>query len=50
VPLAATGLLAVSGGLSCSPAVLLTAIALVTAGCGALTPRMSLAQDRVVAQ
>jgi hypothetical protein len=32
------------------PAVLLIAIALVTAGCGALAPRMSLAQDRVVAQ
>lgn len=44
------GLLAVSGGRSWSPAVLLIAIALVTAGCAALAPRMSLAQDRVVAQ
>jgi hypothetical protein len=30
--------------------VLLIAIAVVTAGCGALAPRMSLAHDRVVAQ
>jgi MFS family permease len=50
VPLAATGLLAASGGRSWSPALLLIAIALVTAGCGALAPRMSLAHDRVVAQ
>jgi MFS family permease len=50
VPLAATGLLAASGGRSWSPAVLLITIAVVTAGCGALAPRMSLAHDRVVAQ
>jgi MFS family permease len=48
VPLLATGLLGASGGQSWSPALLLVAIALITAGCGALAPRMSLAYDAVV--
>jgi MFS family permease len=49
VPLLATGLLAASGGRSWSPAALLVVIALITAACGALAPRMSLTGDAVVA-
>jgi hypothetical protein len=48
VPLAATGLLAAGGGRSWGPALLLVAIALITAGSGALAPRLSLTRDRVV--
>jgi MFS family permease len=47
VPLIATALLTVSDGRSWSPALLLVVIALITAGCGALAPRMSLADDAV---
>lgn len=49
VPLAATGLLAASGGESWSPALLLVVIALITAGCGAIAPGIALARDEVVA-
>lgn len=48
VPLAATGLLAAGGGRSWGPALLLIAIALITAVSGALAPRLSLTRDRVV--
>jgi MFS family permease len=48
VPLLATGLLGASGGRSWSPALLLVVIALITAGCGAMAPRMSLGHDAVV--
>jgi MFS family permease len=48
VPLLATALLGASGGQSWSPALLLVVIALITAGSGALAPRMSLAHDAVV--
>jgi MFS family permease len=48
VPLVATALLAVSGGQSWTPALLLVAIALITAGSGALAPRISLGHDEVV--
>jgi MFS family permease len=47
VPLAATALLAVSEGRSWTPALLLVVIALVTAGSGALAPRLSLGHDEV---
>ncbi|GAA0928447.1 MFS transporter [Pseudonocardia zijingensis] len=50
VPLMATALLAASGGLSWAPALLLVVIALITAGAGALAPRISLSRDEVVAQ
>ncbi len=50
VPLLATALLGASGGQSWSPALLLVVIALITAGCGALAPRMSLADDEVVSK
>jgi MFS family permease len=50
VPLLATALLGASGGRSWSPALLLVVIALITAGCGALAPRMSLAHDEVVSK
>jgi MFS family permease len=48
VPLAATALLTVSEGRSWSAALLLIVIALVTALCGALAPRLSLSHDEVV--
>jgi MFS family permease len=48
VPLLATALLTVSDGRSWSAALLLIVIALITAGCGALAPRMSLSHDEVV--
>ncbi|HEY4421619.1 MAG TPA: MFS transporter [Pseudonocardia sp.] len=48
VPLVATALLAVSGGRSWTPALLLVVIALITAGSGALAPRLSLGHDEVV--
>jgi MFS family permease len=48
VPLMATALLAVSGGSSWSPALLLVVIALITAASGALAPALSLGQDEVV--
>jgi MFS family permease len=50
VPLLATALLGASGGQSWSPALLLVVIALITAGSGALAPRMSLAHDEVVSR
>jgi MFS family permease len=48
VPLVATALLAVSGGRSWTPALLLVVISLITAGSGALAPRISLGHDEVV--
>lgn len=48
VPLVATALLAVSGGRSWTPALLLVVIALITAGSGALAPRLSLEHDEVI--
>ena len=48
VPLIATALLAVSGGRSGTPALLLVVIALITTGSGALAPRLSLGHDEVV--
>jgi MFS family permease len=50
VPLLATALLGASDGRSWSPALLLVVIALITAGCGVLAPRMSLAHDEVVSK
>jgi MFS family permease len=47
VPLIATALLAVSGGRSWSPALLLVVIALITAASGALAPALSLGRDEV---
>ena len=47
VPLAATALLAAGGGTSALPALLLVGIALVTAGSGAIAPRLFAAEDRV---
>jgi MFS family permease len=49
VPLAATALLAAGGGSSAMPALLLVGISLVTAGAGALAPRLFAERDRVVA-
>jgi MFS family permease len=50
VPLLATALLSLSGGRSWSAALLLVVIALITAGSGALAPRIALAQDEVVSR
>ncbi len=50
VPLLATGLLTVSDGRSWAPALLLVVIALITAGSGALAPRISLSRDEVVSR
>jgi MFS family permease len=50
VPLLATALLTVSDEQSWAPALLLVVIALITAGSGALAPRMSLGHDEVVAR
>ncbi|MBN9737040.1 MULTISPECIES: MFS transporter [unclassified Pseudonocardia] len=49
VPLGATALLAVGSGTSTLPALLLVGIALVTAGSGAVAPRLFADRDRVVA-
>jgi MFS family permease len=50
VPLLATALLSLSGGRSWSAALLLVVIALITAGSGALAPRVALAHDEVVSR
>jgi MFS family permease len=50
VPLLATALLTVSDGQSWSAALLLVVIALITAACGALAPRVALAHDEVVSR
>jgi MFS family permease len=50
VPLLATALLTVSDGRSWSAALLLVVIALITAVCGALAPRVALARDEVVSR
>jgi MFS family permease len=47
VPLMATALLGISGGGSWSVALLLVVIALITAACGAIAPRLSIADDEV---
>ncbi|GAA4615138.1 MFS transporter [Saccharopolyspora hordei] len=47
VPLAATALLALGGGSSVLPTLLLVGISLVTAGCGFLAPRLSAGRDAV---
>jgi MFS family permease len=49
VPLLATALLTASDGQSWTPALLLVVIALITAGSGAVAPRLSLGRDEVVA-
>lgn len=48
VPLLATALLVASGGKSWTPALMLVVIALITAGCGVLAPRIGLSRDAAV--
>jgi MFS family permease len=50
VPLLATAWLAAAGGRSWAPAVLLIVIALITASCGVLAPRIGLSRDAVLAR